>query len=324
MFIASFNVLGSPGSLLQVALPASTPLFARRKSLLAVSSSATPTGSDNILNLVSTLSVASGPLRRLLSLRLPLLYQKLLSTVPLSVTLNTVLPNSSIAIVSLDGRIDWVANTKGSAELLAYSPLQASSLSVTSHRHGSVITGRGIVALTGTSPNIFKVALAQGESFLVARSALLAYSLDDPKTRHPEPERIAAVLESEEKTPAQPSTASFISQAAIRLSSWGTSLVNLLRSDTTPFVRMHGPSTLLLQSSSSTPLFPENTGSVLSSLLPGSQRSLESEIAAQLIAKHVEQTTTSRGSHPKDYLKIATIGPEGKVTFESTSSFKNF
>lgn len=199
----------------------------------------------------------------------------------------------------------------------------------------------------GRSPNIFKVSLDADESFLVARSALLAYSLDDTgKTRHPVPERIAAALASSSLDVQEPSllaapagggTPSYISRLGNKLADWTSLGLTRLRSDNTPFVRMYGPSTLLIQSSSTAPLFGTSAavattstattllGSAISRISTGSRHSqLESEIAAQLIAKHSAQTATNKGSHPKDYLKIASVGTDGKVVFESTESFKDF
>lgn len=254
---------------------------------------------------------------------------------PLSLTLNTTTASdASIAVVTLDGRIDWILNTaKSSADVLAYAPLQASSLTITPHRYGSVVTGRGVLALTGTSPNIFKVALDDGESFLVARASLLAYSLEDTaKTQHPVPERIASVLTnstttaSEQEALEAAQNASYLSRLGSKLGSWAKLLALRLRSDTTPFVRLHGPTTLLLQSSSNTPLLSSSsTSSVLGALRQS--KSLESELAAQLIAQQASKAaaiaSAAAGSHPKDYLKIATV-KDGKVSFESTSTFKDF
>ena len=348
--------MGSPGSLLQVGLPASTPLYARRKSLLAVSTSSnTDIDQDQKLNLVSTLNLTT----RFLSFQWPpvSLYQKLTSTVPLSITLNTVKQphNSSIAVVSLDGRIDWTVSKQ--ASVLAYSPLQASSLSILpSHGSSSLVTGRGIVALTGSAPNIFKVSLEAGESFLVARTALLAYSLDDTagvsrKSLHPKPERIASTVSLEDQPTDTPATAtnnaSYLKRFGSKLASWSLALWTRLRSDNTPFVSMYGPSTLLVQSSSTTPLFGQANSnssrqqlqSLVSSTIskvasPSSSatvNSLESQIAAQLISNQENKAKAVRdkraNGYPQDYLKIATVvvdGPDRKVSFESTPTFKDF
>lgn len=250
-------------------------------------------------------------------------------------------------MVALDGRVDWTVCS--SATVLAYSPLQESSLNIVPAklRGGvgtEVVTGRGVFAVTGDAPTIFKVSLDAGESFLVARSALLAYALDvdvsgTRKLVQPVAESIASSLVDSIKQSSS-ANSSYISRIGQKLMGWGSAAVTRVRSDTTPFVRMYGPSTLLIQSSSSSStallggtsnLLQKTTSSLFGSTTK--QRALETEVALQLIKlqetkTQLEKTKKSEG-RPQDYLKIATVvrdvdSGERKVTFESTASFKDF
>lgn len=101
---ARFEVLGSNSSLLSVALLASQNLFTRRGSLVGVSGSP-----DHAVSVLSPLS----PLTRA-AVGIPFLYQKITSTTPLTLLIGTKAANTSISVIHLDGRQDWVvAQRKG-------------------------------------------------------------------------------------------------------------------------------------------------------------------------------------------------------------------
>ncbi len=99
---ARFEVLGPTSSLLSVSLSASQNLFTRRGTLVGVS------GSPE--NAISTLSPLS-PFRRAL-LGVPFLYQRVASTIPLSLLIGIRTPNTSFTVLNLDGRSDWIITQK--------------------------------------------------------------------------------------------------------------------------------------------------------------------------------------------------------------------
>ena len=112
---ATFEVLGSPYSLLSVSLSPSQDLHTRRGSLVGLSG--TPD------NTISSLRVLS-PIRRAL-VGIPFLYQKITSTTPINALITTKSPLTSFAILQLDGTSDWkLAQRKA---LLAWT---GSSLSI--------------------------------------------------------------------------------------------------------------------------------------------------------------------------------------------------
>lgn len=112
---ARFEVIGSaPYSLLSVSLSASQNLYTRRGTLVGVGGNVENVSRQLLyratarfpLGLISqaqsTLSVLE-PFRRAF-LAIPFLYQKLSSTTPVTALIST---NSAIAVVTMDGSIDW-------------------------------------------------------------------------------------------------------------------------------------------------------------------------------------------------------------------------
>ena len=123
---ATFEVLGSPFSLLSVSLSASQNLYTRRGSLVGVGGNpknvqssdiaVSITHSDWCRKVSSTLSILE-PFRRAL-LRIPFLYQKISSTTPLTALVSTKASSTSMTTVNLDGTTDWMLAGKA---LLAWT-----------------------------------------------------------------------------------------------------------------------------------------------------------------------------------------------------------
>lgn len=106
---ARFEVIGSSSSLLSIALSASQNLYTRRGTLVGLS------GAPE--NAISTLSVLP-PLTRG-ALGIPFLYQKIASTSPCSLLVAPKSANTTLAVLQLDGRLDWVVAQR--AGLLAWT-----------------------------------------------------------------------------------------------------------------------------------------------------------------------------------------------------------
>lgn len=426
----AFKVIGNPGNLLQVSLPASTPLYARRRSLLAAltpslssssSSSSTTTTSTSPLSLISNIQFSKHFFTKLVTGQFPLAFQKFTATEPVSILLSssissspsTILPNQTtsvftgasvslnqsppspplpIAIISLDGTLDWTLTN--SASLFAYSPLSSSLFFLPSYKQRNTkITGRGILAITpkssaAASSSVFKVVLQENESLLVAKNSLLAYSLDAQDSKpfvQPTLEKIGSSItdikpeeaaEVEETVEEALSTTTDDKKKNKGLSSQATldtvkSLAKSVYSSSlakwdqlsSPYLRVYGPTTILLNSSSlssvagasvssssSIAMFWSNLTSsnlffsiidnilavalklfkVSSSLVMQTlfnKPSLETQVSKLLLEDYKlkqQQKKIMPGSHPKNFLKIARVGPDGKVTIESTDSFKEF
>ncbi|OAL35803.1 hypothetical protein AYO20_04953 [Fonsecaea nubica] len=170
---ASFEVVGSPYSLLSVTLSPSQELYTRRGTLVAFAGD--PNGT------ISTLRILN-PVRRAL-VGIPFLYQKITSTSPANALIATRSPMTTFAILQLDGTMDWkLAQRKA---LLAWT---GSTLSVKpsintrfslAYWGSSNVTGRGLLALAGQG-QVYSVELAEGETYIVHPSNILAYSSSSP------------------------------------------------------------------------------------------------------------------------------------------------
>lgn len=297
----------------------------------------------------------------------PLAFQKLTATQPVSLLLRAPGASAPAAVLALDGRVDWALTA--AAAVLAYAPLSA-ALYLAPHRASSsspattTVTGRGLVALTptqstgGKPAQVFKVVLAEGESLLVVRAALLAYSLEGAAGvrafRHPAPEALAATL----RAPTDPAPATTTSDSpatgilATVKSVWSRATARLRRpaSDSaSPYYRVHGPTTLLLNSAPPTGL-AAGTGplaaiAAVAGLLTRTATLLISRAtaaapletrAAQVLVEELRARDEARAaeaaaaasvaqqSYARDHLRVVTIGADGKARFESVDSFQQF
>ncbi|OAA59580.1 mitochondrial protein [Niveomyces insectorum RCEF 264] len=139
---ARFEVLGSPYSLLSVALSASQPLYTRRGTLVAVA--------GKVANAHSTLTVLP-PVRRAL-LGIPFLYQRIASPTPLTLLVGTRAAATTLFTLHLDGTTDWVVAQRNAllawtGHTLAITPRRAAGAAGlgVAHWGQSYVTGRGLV-----------------------------------------------------------------------------------------------------------------------------------------------------------------------------------
>ncbi|CAD6579722.1 MAG: Altered inheritance of mitochondria protein 24, mitochondrial [Alectoria sarmentosa] len=167
---AKFEVIGSPFSLLSVSLSASQNLYTRKGSLVGVGGKAE--------NAVSTLSILE-PFRRAF-LRIPFLYQRISSTTPITALISTKASHTSMTTVNLDGTLDWMIGGKAllawTGQTLSITPSGDRNMSL-AHWGNSHVTGRGLLALAGQG-SIFQVVLQAGESYVVHPSNVAAYSMN--------------------------------------------------------------------------------------------------------------------------------------------------
>ncbi|KAI5821135.1 mitochondrial biogenesis AIM24-domain-containing protein [Pyronema omphalodes] len=164
----TFEILGTPHSMLSVSLPASSNLYTRRGTLLGLNGRPSDT--------TSTLSLLS-PLRRIPQ-GIPFLYQKITSTSPLTCLISTNTPNTTFCVLSLDGTADWTITQPDA--LLAWS---GHSLVMKPRE----VMGRGLVALIGRG-QVYQLQLKEGEEFIIHDRSLLAYSAAG---QHPTTQRLA-------------------------------------------------------------------------------------------------------------------------------------
>ncbi|KAK9454775.1 altered inheritance of mitochondria protein 24 [Dipodascopsis uninucleata] len=326
-----FEVIGSPSSLLSVALPASATLYTRRGTLVGVN--------GNLENVTSTLSILNPSIRAFTGI--PFLYQKITSTTPLTALITSRSSMiTTFAVVTLDGRIDWTIAQRNAllawtGSTLTLKPKLVPRFSLT--RWGNtVLSGRGELALVGKG-QIYQISLQEGEEFVCHPSNILAYTSAEHGAK-PAPYRlrhsrlriqIPSWARSDSLSKAvqnfrQTSFAQFVTKyyfkvkTFIRNSIWGDDL----------FVKFSGPSTILIQSRSTK----------LSDIIPASEMREIAEIepslfSPKLISPDSENSAVSEEAklEPKSmgqasvggHLKVAVV-ENGKVTFKSVDSFKDF
>ena len=251
---ARFEVLGAPSSLLSVTLSASQPLYTRRGTLAALT--------GNPSNALSTLSLLSPLLRSLTAT--PFLYQKLTSTTPLTALIAPRSPNTTFAVIYLDGRLDWVVAQRDGLAAWAGDALTVRPRLAVRSGGGvagwgqSALTGRGLVALLGRG-NVYTVVLKAGEEYVLQPSHVLAYTAS---AQHPpQPFRFKSRA-FRLQVPAlagwvpfadsrfvremrATGTWRFLAGAAFTLRMWARRTIWGDR----PFLRFQGPATILMQSS---------------------------------------------------------------------------
>ncbi|RAH46116.1 AIM24 family protein [Aspergillus brunneoviolaceus CBS 621.78] len=173
---ARFDVIGAPYSLLSVSLSASQNLYTRRGTLVGLSGKA-----DNV---ISTLSVLE-PFRRAI-VGVPFLYQKISSASPVTALVSVRSPNTSFAVVHLNGSVDWMVAQRRAllawtGRSLSIRPTINTNLSL-AHWGSSEVTGRGLLALVGNG-QLYSVELKAGEQYIVHPSNVVAYTISSNPPR---------------------------------------------------------------------------------------------------------------------------------------------
>ncbi|EFQ97353.1 hypothetical protein MGYG_00392 [Nannizzia gypsea CBS 118893] len=167
---AKFEVVGSPYSLLSVSLSASQNLYTRRGTLVGLSGKAE--------NVVSTLRILE-PFRRA-ALGIPFLYQKVSSTSPVSALITVKSPVTSLALLQLNGTVDWMLAQRNAllawtGHSLTVKPRVNNQLSIM-HWGNSEVTGRGLIALAGKG-QVYSIDLKEGEQYIAHPSNVVAYTM---------------------------------------------------------------------------------------------------------------------------------------------------
>ncbi|MCJ1468906.1 Altered inheritance of mitochondria protein 24, mitochondrial [Pseudocyphellaria aurata] len=320
---ARFEVIGSaPYSLLSVSLSASQNLYTRRGTLVGVG--------GNAENVYSTLSVLE-PFRRAF-LAVPFLYQKVSSTTPVTALIST---NSSIAVVKMDGSIDWKLFGKAllawTGQTLSIQPRLALKASRASWGN-SEITGRGLLAIAGQG-SIYQVVLDVGEEYVVHPSNVIAYTINSIP---PSPYRLKTssfrlqtpnidmngllsnirFFRVMQRTITWQAIRKFLFMLRTwsRRTIWGDRL----------FLEFRGPTKILLQSRASrlSDMITSKEMDAIAETMPGAMQdstklpSDENEKTADLD----QQTSTAISQAPR--MSFASIGKNGKVKIEAAEGSK--
>ena len=334
---ATFEVLGTPYSLLSVSLSPSQDLYTRKGALVGL------TGAPE--DVVSTLRLLS-PLRRAL-VGIPFLYQKIMSTSPIGALVSLKSPFTSFAVLQLDGTIDWkLAQRKAllawTGRTLKITPTIDAKMSI-AYWGSSDVTGRGLLALSGQG-QVYSVEIANGETFVAHPANVLAYSTSFP-SRMPQPFRFKSST-VKFQIPLQlgnffPSskfvqnmkmteTYKFFANFFYRLRTWSRRNIWGDRL----FLQFKGPTTVLLQTRAervSDVLTARQVNEIADSPPGVVQNALETAESSLLDAPRtgVEGAMSSASpaaSPPRQQttpkLSVASISGDGKVTFEAAKDFE--
>jgi uncharacterized protein (AIM24 family) len=315
---ASFEVVGSPYSLLSVTLSASQDLYTRRGTLVAFAGD--PDGTISTLRLLN-------PIRRAL-VGIPFLYQKITSTSSANALISTRSPLTTFAILQLDGTTDWkLAQRKAllawTGSTLSVKPSITTNFSL-AYWGSSDVTGRGLLALAGQG-QVYSVELAQGETYMVHPSNVVAYTSSSPSPapqpfrfksnniRFQIPLQLGNFFPSSKfvETLKTSSTYKFIANALYRIRTWSRRTIWGDRL----FLKFQGPATLLIQSRA-TRVNEVLTGRDVNEIADTPAGAVPD--ALSLASTPVQSGATGAplpASQPK--LSTASISREGKVTFGS-------
>lgn len=250
---ASFDVIGSPFSLLNARIPSKAVLYTRRGSLIGIN--------GDVRHIGSTLSLFSSGVQGSIARALvgaPFLYQKIQSSEAFTALIGTRATATSFAVLELDGRFDWNIVTKHA--LLAWCGVTAQTrtqgLGPSLSRISTTLTGRGSAVLAGNG-QIYQIILQQGESYIINPANILVYAESCP-----EPQRVKLPTVQLSLPTRMPSLGKFLLKYeffrvmsaqpawAVAKRVWhavGRSFRNLVWGDQL-LVRFEGPTTILVQS----------------------------------------------------------------------------
>jgi len=253
-----FQTMGL-GSVLEVQLPSSVELVAKRNSLVGILGTGAGTAS-----LTSRLQLARAPLASVLG-RQPLLQQTIVGASPLTCLISA--GNKYMNSVELDGSLDWVVRSPLMAhtgQQLHVRPQRGLSLRAPAPFPHTVVSGRGLVAwATPASP--VQIVVPEGDSVLVDKRHLSAFTIDTNAAF-----RSAALtkMEFEFKAPdipdlqERPPATTFYERAK----NWTLDALQAVRTklgwlarvgNTGQFVEVFGPSTVLVSAAAKPPPRPQ-------------------------------------------------------------------
>ncbi|KAI1181811.1 mitochondrial biogenesis AIM24-domain-containing protein [Nemania serpens] len=318
---ARFEVLGTPYSLLSVTLSASQRLYTRRGTLVAVSGKAQ--------NAQSTLSVLP-PLTRAAT-GVPFLYQRITSTTPLTAIISTKSPTTTFSVLHLDGTTDWIVSQRKA--LLAWTGYALAVTPRLQHQlpfaywGSSELTGRGLAALSAPG-HIYQLTLGDGEEFVAHPANVVAYTV----SKHPPlPFRFksSSIKLQIPSVTTWFETTKFIQN--MRQTQTYKFLVRLLYSIRTTarrtiwgdrlFLQFRGPMTILMSSRASR-VSDVLTNAEVNEIADAPAGAVPAAVASVTEPKVVQEPAKTQEEAVK--ISVASVGKDGKVTFEETKTLKEF
>ncbi|CAK3903897.1 Altered inheritance of mitochondria 24, mitochondrial [Lecanosticta acicola] len=312
---ARFEVLGSPFSLLSASISASQNLYARKGTLVGFNGKAE--------NAISTLSLLE-PFRRA-ALGIPFIYQRISSASPYTALIATKSPITSLVVVHLDGRLDWmIANRNAllawTGHTLSLKPRWNMKMSL-AHWGSTTVTGRGLLALSGKGL-MHQITLRTGEEYIVHPSNVIAYSMmqhapqpyrfksnnlrlqiPNPFTWLPDTRFWRTMRESTAWKLAR--NAAFTLRTWARRTIWGDRL----------FLHFHGPVTILV-SSRAAALSDVVTSRDINEMADSPAGEVPLALHAKSAAEAGTSTTAPLSKPAETTMSYASVGQDGAVKFD--------
>jgi len=252
---------------------------------------------------------------------------------------------TTFAILQLDGTTDWkLAQRKAllawTGKSLSVTPSLYTKLSL-AYWGSSDITGRGLLALAGQG-QIYSIELAEGESYVVHPSNVLAYTASSPAPL-PQPYRFKSTnvrlqipLQLGNFFPSSKfietlktsETYKFIANSLLRIRTWSRRSILGDRL----FLQFRGPTTLLIQSRAARVSDVLSTqevneiadapAGVVREAIATAQAPSPLGNARPSIQSGPDTATTSPAASKQPKLSVANINSDGKVSFTAAENFE--
>ena len=278
---------------------------------------------------VSTLSLLE-PFSRTL-LRIPFLYQKIISTTPVTALISTKASNTAITVVHLDGTTDWMLAGRSllawSGQTLSVRPTANLKMKI-AHWGSSEVTGRGLLALIGQG-SVSEIDLKPGESYIIHPSNVVAYTINPypplpyrfkPSSFRLQVPNIASHLPDTRFFKAMKESVTwrtisgllFAIRTWTRRTLWGDRL----------FLQFHGPTTILIQTRASriSDVLTSRDINEIADVQPGLTQPLVTLSKLHIKAEPLNMTATNMETPTikSPTVQTASIGKDGKISFDPT------
>ncbi|KAK3709965.1 Altered inheritance of mitochondria protein 24, mitochondrial [Vermiconidia calcicola] len=300
---ACFEVLGSPFSLLSASISPSQNLYTRKGTLVGFNGtpenvwstgSTVGTGSSILTSnqAVSTLSLLE-PFRRAL-FGIPFLYQRVTSTTPYNALISTKSKVTSLVVVHLDGRLDWMVAQRNA--LLAWT---GQTLSLSPRLNTKMVQSPYLLYTKCTGTYSMMQHPPQPYRF---KSSSFRLQIPNPITWLPDTRFWRTMRES--------TAWKFITTAAFTIRTWGRRTIWGDRL----FLHFHGPATILVQSRGSA-LSDVLTTRDVTEIADSPADAVPKAPAKQSSAEAGVNTPSSGAPAAAPALSYASVNREGTVKF---------
>lgn len=282
----------------------------------------------------STLSLLN-PLSRA-TFGVPFLYQRISATTPITALISTKTPTTTFTVLHLDGTTDWMVSQRNAllawtGHTLKLSSRIQHSLSL-AHWGSTHLTGRGLAALSAPG-QIYQLTLSEGEEFVAHPGSVVAYSVS---RNTPQPFRFKSsnlrlqvpslgrwIPESEFiKNVRNSSFYKLLSRMAYSLRTvarrtiWGDRLFLQFKGPGTIYMSSRGVRVADVLTDKDVNEIADAPAGELSTAVESALNPSKTQAPAEAVKPTAEQGSSA--------IRVASVGKDGKVTFEDKKDLKEF